>query len=351
MDDTMKLPCHVPLVAATRGDTVESVFYGSVAVADPAGRLLGGVGDTGFPVFTRSTLKPFQALPFVADGGPAACGYSREQVALLCASHSGEPRHVAAVADMLARIGCSEADLQCGSHPPLFYSATGTAVPPDLAASPLQHNCSGKHAGFLAWCRRHGEPVESYLDSDHPLQQAIRRALVELLGDEMPMGIDGCGAPNYALPLARLAQAYARLATPGPQRGEALAQLFTAMTAHPEMVAGQGRGDLLLMQAGPGDWVAKAGADGVQALGIASRSFGIALKIADGSPRAVQVATASVLEQLGLLPADGDDPVRQWRESEIRNHAGRVTGRFMPVFQLAGPSGTPAGELSPGRPA
>jgi len=338
MNATMCLPCHVPLVVATRGNAVESVHYGSIAVAGANGALVGGTGDVDFPIFTRSTLKPFQALPFVADGGPQRFGFSTEQVALMCASHSAEPRHVAAVSDMLARIGCSERDLQCGSHPPIFYTATGTPVPTDLVPTPLHHNCSGKHAGFLAWCRLHDEPSETYLDPNHPLQRAVRRTLAGLLdcGErELVAGTDGCGAPNYALPLTQLARAYARLAAPAGDSdvAAALRALFAAMTAHPEMVSDERRDDMALMQAAPRDWVAKGGAEGVQALGIASRGIGIAVKIADGGARAVRIATYAALEQLGLLPPE----VRrllQWRRDEIRNHAGVVTGRLVPVFRL-----------------
>jgi L-asparaginase II len=335
----MKLPGHVPLAVATRADVVESVYYGSIAVADASGQWVCGVGDTGFPIFTRSTLKPLQAMPFVADGGPARFGFSPAQVALMCASHSGEPRHVAAVADMLSRIDCSEAQLRCGSHPPLWYAATGAAVPPDLVPSPLHHNCSGKHAGFLAWCRQHGQPLDDYLEPSHPLQQAIRRDLAALLGcseAELPMGIDGCGAPNYALPLARLAQAYAQLATARARADSpaVLDTLFAAMTAHPEMVSGEARGDLILMQAAPGDWVAKAGADGVQALGIRSRGLGIAIKIADGSPLALRTVVGAVIEQLDLRPPGGDQALGPFQQNEIRNHAGRLTGRLRAVFQL-----------------
>lgn len=342
-EQAMKLPRHVPLVVATRGDFVESVYYGSIAVVSAAGDLVCAVGDSAFPVFTRSTLKPFQALPFVVDGGPTKFAFSSEQVALMCASHSAEPRQLAAIADMLVRIGCSEADLRCGSHTPLFYAATERAVPPDLVLHALQHNCSGKHAGFLAWCRQHGQPIDGYLEPSHPLQQAIRRALAQLVDcreSELRPGIDGCGAPNYALPLVRLAHAYARLASHahGAPYGDELAALFTAMTAHPEMVSGEARTDLILMRAAPGDWVAKGGADGVQALGIASRELGIALKISDGSPRALQVAVSSLVEQLGLLATDSYPPLAQWRAGEIRNHAGRQTGRLMPIFKLAPPA-------------
>jgi L-asparaginase II len=335
----MQLPNHVPLVVASRGDAVESVYYGSIAVVTTSGQLMASVGDIEFPMFTRSTLKPFQALPFLADGGPAYFGFSSEQEALLCASHSGEPRHIAAVADMLARSGSNEAQLQCGCHVPLCYATTGIAAPPDLPASPLYHNCSGKHAGFLAWCHQHGQPVEDHLDPGHPLQQAIRQTLAAFVGcdaDVMPMGIDGCGAPNYALPLAALAHAYARLAThaEGIDHATHLKSLFTAMTTHPEMVSGEARDDLMLMLAAPQDLVAKGGAEGIQAIGINSRGIGIAIKIADGNPRALQTAVAAVIEQLHLHLPGNDKPLREWGEGRILNYAGRQTGRLKPVFEL-----------------
>jgi len=145
------LAAHVPLAVATRGPAVESIHYGSVAVVDRSGRLLYSAGEPHALTFTRSALKPVQALPFVAAGGVPKFGYSNAQVALLCASHSGEPRHVEAVADMLAKSGSSAADLQCGTHAPGFYEARGD-VPPPPPYSPLAHNCSGKHAGMLAYC-------------------------------------------------------------------------------------------------------------------------------------------------------------------------------------------------------
>ncbi len=337
MQADLPLPAHVPLVVATRGQLVESVHYGSVAVADATGRLLWHAGDTDFPVFTRSTLKPFQALPFVADGGPARFGFSPVQVALLCASHSGEARQVAAVGDMLARAGCRPADLRCGWHLPIFFTARGITPPADLVPDPLQHNCSGKHAGFLAWCRLHGASLADYLEPVHPLQQAIRQGLARLAGAgevELVPGVDGCGAPNYALPLARLARLYARLAQPDAAGADApaLATLSAAMRAQPEMVSGEFRDDLLLARAGP--WLAKGGAEGVQALAVPERGIGIAIKIADGGTRALRVATAAVLAQLGLLPEKAGGALADWHSPEIRNHAGRITGRLQAVLEL-----------------
>src|SRR4029453_12774188 len=144
-------PPHVPLTAVTRGGTIESVHMGSVAVGDRQGRLLYSAGAAATLTLTRSALKPLQALPFVAGGGVERFGYTQSQVALLCASHTGEPRHVDAVADMLARAGNTEADLPGGAPAPPFFGLRGD-LPPPPPYSPLAHNCSGKHSGMLAYC-------------------------------------------------------------------------------------------------------------------------------------------------------------------------------------------------------
>ena len=329
---------HVPLARVTRGEATESIHYGSVAVVDGEGRLLFAAGNPSLLTMTRSALKPLQAVPLVAAGGIERFGFSVEQTALLCASHSGEPRHVTAVADMLRRAGCSSEELQCGVHPPLFYAARDELPPAGVAFSPLQHNCSGKHSGMLAYCRHCGLPAETYLARDHPLQRAIRQAVTHLTGvaeSSLVSGIDGCSAPNYGVPLSALALAYARLGGGEDVRyGRAPQRLAEAMTAHPEMVSGERRNDLTLMRAGRGDWVTKVGAEGVQAIGVRSRGWGIALKVADGNARGLHPATVAVLDQLGLIDDQRRAELWSWREPEIRNYRGIVTGRVEPVVAL-----------------
>ena len=309
---------------------MESVHVGSVAVVDRHGRLLYAAGDAHTLTFTRSALKPLQALPFVAGGGVERFGYSQPQVALLCASHSGEPRHVDAVADMLVRAGNSVADLQCGTHAPTYYELRGE-VPPPPPYSPLAHNCSGKHGGMLAWCVQCGHGKHDYLAFDHPLQQAIRSAVsrfTETPEDQLVAGVDGCSAPNYAVPLSRLAQAFARLASADVDAayGRAPKMLADAMTSHPEMVSGERRNDLALMLAGRGDWVTKIGAEGVQAIGIRSRGWGIAIKVADGNARGLHPATVAVLDQLELLDASAREGLARWVHPVVKNYRGIVTG-------------------------
>jgi L-asparaginase II len=334
----------VPLVATTRGYpgtgyTVENVHAGSIAVVDSTGRLLWSAGDPDYMTFTRSALKPFQALPFILDDGPARFGITRDELALLCASHSGEEKHLKGVQSILGKIGLDETHLECGCAAPLYYDTVGKAPPPGARWRSLHHNCSGKHSGFLAWCRLHRARSAGYVDPAHPLQQAIRATLAEAVGMDaasMPMGIDGCSAPNFALPLARLAQLYARMAQGArdPQLGGAMGDLFDAMTGRPDLVSGEARSDLLLMTAGGGDWVCKVGADAVQTIGVRSAGIGIAIKIGDGASRALHTATYSVLEQLGLLDDGRRRVLAQFRQPSVYNARGAVAGDIRPLFTL-----------------
>lgn len=330
---------HAPLAVVSRGDATESVHYGSVAVVDADGHLLFSAGDPHFMTTTRSALKPLQALPFVAGGGIERFGFSPQQTALLCASHSGEPRHVEAVADMLDRIGCAPEQLMCGIHPPLYLAAHDQLPPAGAVFSTLHHNCSGKHSGMLAYCRQCGLPVDDYVAFDHPLQQAIRSGVAHFTGvaeGALVAGVDGCSAPNYAVPLSRLAFAYARLATDreDTRYGMAPVTLARAMSTHPEMVSGEKRNDLTLMRAGRGGWVTKVGAEGVQALGIRGKGWGIALKVVDGNARGLHPATVAVLDQLGLLDEAQRAELLPWREPRLRNYRGIVTGKVSPAVAL-----------------
>lgn len=331
---------HVPLVVVERGDSVESVHCGSVAVVDADGRLVASAGDPRTVAFTRSSLKPLQALPFVLGGGLARFGFAARELAVICASHSGEAKHQATVAAILARIGASPADLQCGSHAPLVYEACRLTPPPPPHPA-LAHNCSGKHAGMLACCALHGWPLATYLDPEHPLQVAIRAAVARLTGtaeQNLVRGTDGCSAPNYALPLAGLAQAYARLAKPDRAGGDAAAlrAIAQAMSAYPDYVSGERRSDLALMRAGRGRWVAKVGAEGVQAVGLSRNGdgLGIAIKVADGAARALAPAAIGVLDALGLLDPEAGDELSAWASPVLHNARRTPVGRIRPCVVL-----------------
>lgn len=326
------------LIEVTRGEQVECIHHGSVAVVDTSGKLLYQAGDPHFITFSRSTLKPFQAMPFLRADGPARFAYTQQELALLCASHSGEAMHVQTVEGMLRKAGCDEHHLRCGCHVPMYYNAE-TLPPAGEKWNQLHNNCSGKHAGFLAYCVQHDVPLATYLDPANPLQQAIRASVTHFTDTaeaDLKQGIDGCSAPNYAMPLSRLALAYARLAQGGKDAtyGSALEDLFQAMTAHPELVSGTGRNDLAFMQTAPGDWVAKIGADGVQTIGVRSAGLGIAIKMADGNMRALYTAAVAVLHQLGLVKEAENSPLAPWVRPQLKNYMGLPTGEVRAVLRL-----------------
>ncbi|WP_411878549.1 asparaginase [Polaromonas sp. YR568] len=330
---------HTPLIELTRGGTLECQHLGSVAVVNTEGRLLAHVGDPYWLTFSRSTLKALQALPFVEAGGPAQFGFTTRQIAMMCASHNGEVMHVAETQGMLDKAGLNHEALRCGCHVPAIFTQLEQAPPPGFVVDERHNNCSGKHAGFLAYCVQHGLRLDDYIAPEHPLQQAIRRDVARAVGmdaNDFGMGIDGCSAPNYALPLASLARGYARLASGArdAEFGASFAALGEAMTAHPELVSGTGRNDLAYMRAGRGDWVTKIGADGVQVVGSKSRGEAVALKIMDANKVALHAATVEVLDQLGWLDDAQRAELAPWRAAEIVNARGLVVGERRPVFQL-----------------
>ncbi|MGI9026335.1 MAG: asparaginase [Burkholderiaceae bacterium] len=336
---------------------IENVHHGSIAVVSVGGALMHFAGDPDYLTFTRSTLKPLQVLPFVGEGGPAHFGWGSREVALMCASHSGEGMHTEIVAGMLETSGNDESQLRCGCHVPGWYAALDRTPPEGAKFTAIQHNCSGKHAGFLASCRLHGEPVEDYLDPTSPVQRRVVSAVAQMTGlaeSALATGTDGCSAPNYAMPLSRLALAFARIAqgkSAGREVGamrDALGVVFDAMTGHPELVSGTARSDQALMSFAPGDWVTKIGADGAQAIGIRTAGIGIAIKIADGNRDALYSAVIETLRQIGLFSGTVDDPgnafdgasdgvpksLARWRGPTLRNARGLTTGRMSARFKL-----------------
>jgi L-asparaginase II len=262
-------------VAARRGEIVESI-HRVHAVALRGGELLAEAGDGAFLASLRSAAKPFQAIPLAES----RTDVDEAEIAIACASHQAEPAQLEAVRSLLAKAGGSEDDLMCGSQ---------EGRPPGA----LYHNCSGKHAGMLAACVARGYPFEGYHLADHPLQQWILAVLAQAAGmseDDIPLGVDGCGVPCFALPLDRLAGAFAAL--------ESAPRVAAAMRTHPGLVGGDGALDTELMEALPG-WIAKRGAEGLLCA-VASDGRGLALKVEDGNGRALRPALGAFLERLGL---------------------------------------------------
>jgi L-asparaginase II len=315
------------LVEVTRGERVESIHRGAIAVADRNGALKLAIGDVTAPVYPRSALKPVQAVPLIESGAADRFGLSDVEIALACASHSGEAIHTGPVAQWLARIGCSVADLACGPQRPSNEATAIAMIKSGEQWTPLHNNCSGKHTGFMTLARGLNAPTAGYEQHDHPVQRAVERTLCEMaaLSGELPWGIDGCTVPNFAVPLTALARALAQFADPSglpPARRQATERILRATRAHPELIAGTGRCCTLLMRQNP-DLVVKTGAEGVYVAILPSLGLGATLKIDDGATRASETAIAALLIALGVLPDEGaaaslaHAPVRNTRKVQV----------------------------------
>ncbi len=332
-----------PLVQFLRAGHVESIHYGHVAVVDSRGALLAWAGDPRLAIFPRSAFKPFQALPLVESGAFARSGLGAEALALIAGSHGGTDEHAALALRILEMAGANPALLRCGAHEPYDEATAAALRARGEAPTPLRHNCSGKHAGMLLLAREMGAPLASYTDPAHPVQRRIFDRFAALVGesfaDPVP-GIDGCSAPTPRMPLSTLACAFALLALGVDASGRPVAglqEIGDAMRGHPENVAGAGRLDTLLLRRLPGALVCKAGAEGVHATGLLGRGIGIAVKIADGSRRALKPAVLAVLEELGALNAEDREALEPEESSILRNYAGLEVGAVRAVVALERP--------------
>ncbi|HLM78350.1 MAG TPA: asparaginase [Rubrobacteraceae bacterium] len=326
------LASDAPIVAVWRGDLIESVHYGRYVFCDAQGERKDYLGDTEGYVYLRSSAKPFQALPLVFSGAADAFGLTSEELAVACASHSGEPRHLAAVRSILHKAGLSESDLQNGTHPPRHALTAARLARNGDTPRPIHGNCSGKHAGMLAVCVYAGWDPAGYRDPEGPLQKLVQRTVAKLCGIE-PEAIrtagDGCGVPVFALPLQKLALSFARLFTDDAKAFpedllEAVCRVRDAMRVHPFMVAGTGRFDTSIMK--ETDLIAKSGAEGVFAAG-SPEGWGLALKVSDGASRAVAPTALAVLNRKG---------VRVPMEIEVgtmKDLHGKAVGKVAPLLQ------------------
>jgi L-asparaginase II len=289
-------------------------------------------GDIDAPVYLRSAAKPFIAAEIVASGAADRFGFEEHELAVIAASHNGEPFHLEAVRSILGKIGLSVSALQCGAHPPNYEPAAAALAAAGEKPTALHNNCSGKHAGILALCLHVGAPVETYLEPANPAQQRILEFCARLTDEDStrwPLGIDGCGIPVFATPLRNAAVAFARLATLAglaAADAEALERVRAAMLAFPEYVAGTGRFDTALMSAAHGTIACKAGAEGVHGSALLRQELGLAAKVVDGTRRAAPPAVIATLKALGALDDGALASLGEFARPEVYNVAGRTVG-------------------------
>lgn len=316
-----------------RGGRVESRHAGTAVVVDADGDIVFALGDIEQPTYPRSAVKAFLALPLVESGAADRLGLDDEELALACASHNGEPAHVAVAARMLGRAGRDVTCLECGTHWPTNADAAHTLARSGAAPNALHNNCSGKHAGFVCLACDQNEDLKGYIQPDHPIMREVTAALADVTGAAHGpdnRGIDGCSIPTYAIPLRALAHGFARFGTGhglGPERARAAARLRAAVASAPFMVAGSGRFDTELMQALGSAVFSKMGAEGVMAASLPQQGLGIAVKCHDGAPRAAEVAMATLLMRF-LGPEARDHAIlHKLAAHDLRNWNGMTVGR------------------------
>ena len=316
---------HEVVAEVWRGDFLESLHHGTVYAARPGGETVLSIGDVDRPMYPRSSNKPIQALGMLRAG----LDLDGELLALACASHSGESFHLDGVRRILEGAGLTTEALRCTAALPIGEDALRSYLADGGVPTPLTMNCSGKHAAMLATCVVNGWDTETYLDPEHPLQRSLRATLEDLAGEKVAStGVDGCGAPLFAVSCRGLAKAFATLAT--GEAGSLEHRVARAMNSHPEYVGGTGRDVTRLMRALPGS-VAKDGAEGVYAVALPDGSAAV-LKIADGSQRARPVVMMAALRRLGIDPK-ADETLDSMSTAPVLGH-GKPVGAVRPAGRL-----------------
>jgi L-asparaginase II len=325
------------VVEVWRGPIVESRHKVNIAVVDGEGRLRAFAGDPEMVTFARSAIKPMQALPLVEDEVADRYEFTEAELALACASHNGEQRHVELARSMLRKIGADESALACGAHAPLGKRAATALAETGGKFSRIHNNCSGKHAGMLALARFYSWPLVGYQLAEHPVQQRMLTEMArwtDMAAEDIPLGVDGCAVVTFGLPLARMARAFAGFASAARRGDKGPARVVEAMTKNPECVAGVDRLCTDLMRAVRGRIFVKVGAEGVYCAGVPGAELGIALKIDDGATRAAEPALIATLKELTLLTDEELAMLEHYAEPETLNTRGEVVGQIRARVEL-----------------
>lgn len=346
-------PAPPALVEVTRGSMVESRHRGFIAVVDSSGAIIAKAGDIGTPAWFRSAAKPFQTIPIIASGAASRYDLTPRELAVITGSHSGESIHLEAVLSILNKIALDESALKCGAHMPFDEASAARLRAENRQPQPLHNNCSGKHAGMLAFAKHINEPVENYIDPAHPIQRRILSTLARFAAEpveEIKIAVDGCSAPVFGMSVEAMARSYARLIGAEqteiePELAAAAEAVINAMTEHPEMVGGTRNRldtDLMMVAKGPlaAKIISKVGAEGVQLLGVKPNErfpegLGIAIKIEDGDiRRARDPVVIETLRQLGLLDDGQLAQLAPYARSTVLNHRKIEVGEVRVCFKL-----------------
>ena len=325
------------VVEAMRGEVVESSHHVHVAVVHADDGLIASAGNPAHQSFVRSSIKMFQALPFVEAGGVERFQLTSQELALCTASHGGEDFHVAAARSILAKARLTENALACGPHLPLHEPTAHAMICAAQQPGRIHNNCSGKHSGMLAHCVQQQWVTNGYHRASHPMQQRVLSTLARWMRiehDEIDQAVDGCGLPTFSIALDAVALGCAKFAAEVADGDAAPSTIFTAMVTHPEYVAGTDRLDTALMRVANQRLVAKVGAEGYYCAIVPSQRIGVALKVEDGSKRAAEPAIVAVLRHIDAIGAAEHDHLEKFSQPEILNTRDEVVGYLRTNIQF-----------------
>ena len=321
-------------IVVTRGGHVESTHRVHAAVVDDKGTLVGAARNPQLETFWRSGAKPFQVLPLLESGDFDRAGWGSNELALACASHGGEPEHVALAQSMLQSVGLEEGDLACGPHEPLSTRGAKLVRDQRVRLTRLHNNCSGKHAAMLARAKKAGWTTQGYERDGHPVQQSVLESIAKWTGvsaDSITTAVDGCGAAVFGLSLEAMSRAYARFAAAAKRGDEEPARVIEAMSTRPFLVGGTERFDTILIEETKGRIVAKVGAEGVHCVAILDAGIGFTVKVEDGAQRAHCPAVLKLLQKLGHLPETLPPRLADFMNRPIRNTRNEIVGDVQPA--------------------
>ena len=328
------------LVTVERGQLVESIHRGDIAIVDAKGEVISSIGDIEKVIFARSSMKPLQTIPIIETGAADRYHFDDGDLALACASHNGEKQHTERAASIISRLGLEVDHLKCGMHPPRRQEAYEELIKSGGNVTPIHNNCSGKHSGMLATAQHMNESVDDYYKIEHPVQQRILTVISELTDvpmEDIQIGIDGCGVPVHGIPLRNLALGFARMADPSEleeSRQQSIRRVTTAMMNAPEMVGGTSRFCTDFMKHMSGKMFGKVGAEGVYCVGVPKAGIGIAVKIEDGNARATSAVIMEILSQMDLLDEQEANALESYHYPPLLNARKELVGMLKPMFSI-----------------
>lgn len=323
------------LVEVKRGGVLESFHRGVICIVNQDNKIVYSIGDTKQICFPRSALKFFQQIPLLCSDAVEHFGFTEKEIALFCGSHNGEKQHIETVRSILNKIGLDESYLMCGPQMPTLKEDQYELIKGNLQALRIHNNCSGKHAGFLAYCVYKNWPLDNYIDPSHPLHLEILDVIAdfhEYPKELIQQGIDGCSAPIFAFPVYNQAIAYKNLISPirfDESVQKACKTMVDAIVHYPEMIAGEKRYCTDLMRQSEGKLIGKTGADGVYSIGIRDLNLGVCIKVDDGKMGPQYNIAQAVIEQLGILNDEANVCLRHYVRQENKNFGGLCTGETL----------------------